>query len=346
MMKKEVSQMLTEVFAGASRYIVLLVQYAAVGFLGSYLLVRLLGRLKVFQPYRLQGPKTHFEKGDVPTGGGLVFIVGIAIFWAIEWFMWHSANLFGSPWDDHAFKSITIICAGVIVCGLIGFIDDLMKFTYKASIGLPARYKFLLQLLVGAIASNLLTPESSQLALPLCGKSWELQLPFAIIIGALVFAGVVNGVNFSDGLDGLASGSIIITLIGVNLLAILFYMSHLTGITIAATGLVLGFFMLNLKPARIFMGDTGSYALGALIALLCISAGLHVYVLLIGIVYVVEVLSVMLQVTSFKLTGRRIFRMSPIHHHFEELGWREESIVVYFWLVQAIGCTMAVLMAF
>lgn len=328
----------------ASWQVELLLGYLVAGFLGAYLLLRLLSRAKAFQPYREQGPQSHFAKGQVPTAGGIVFVVGIFVFWIVELLLF-SLGGFVSPWSDRTFIVLTIICAGTIFTGLIGFTDDLMKLTKNASIGFPARYKFLLQLLIGVLASYLLTPESSQLAIPIIGKSWELSLPFVLILGAIAFAGFVNGVNFADGLDGLAAGSVIITLIGLNLISVLLGISHLTVLSAAGIGLVLGFFILNIKPAYIFMGDTGSYALGALIALAFISSGLLIYAVLLGIVYIVEVGSVILQVASFKLTGKRIMKMSPLHHHFELCGRREESIVAGFWLVQATGCAAAVAFA-
>ncbi len=330
--------------SSASWQMELLLGYLVAGFLGAYLLLRLLGRARAFQPFREQGPKSHFAKGLVPTGGGLVFVAGALVFWIVEYLLYSLGGL-TSPWAERSFVALTVICMGTAICGLVGFVDDLMKLTKKATIGFPARYKFLLQLLIGVVASYLLTPESSRLAIPIIGQDWELSLPLTLILGALAFAGFVNGVNFADGLDGLAAGSVIITLIGLNLISVLLGHPHLAILSAAAIGLVLGFFILNLKPAYIFMGDTGSYALGALIALSFISAGLLVYAVLLGIVYIVEVGSVILQVAAFKLTGKRVLKMSPLHHHFELCGRREESIVAGFWFLQATGCAAAVALA-
>jgi len=337
--------MLSGLMKDSAAYVTVLLGSAAVGFLGSYFVAGQLLRLKAFQPYREQGPKRHFLKGSVPTGGGIVFIIGLIVFWFIQLSLWFNMNMVGSPMGDRSFAILTIVVGGAVLIGLIGLVDDLMKLYSKATIGLPARYKFLLQLLVGAIASYLLTPESSRLVLPLGGMSRELFLPLSIVLGTVFFAGIINGVNFTDGLDGLASGCVIVSLIALNLIYALHGITHLSTLAVVAMGLTLGFFVVNLKPAFIYMGDTGSYTLGALLALLTIAGGLHLFILLFGIVYVVEALSVILQVASFRLYGRRIFRMAPIHHHFEILGWREESIVVRFWLVQAAAAAIAVALA-
>ncbi len=333
-----------ELLIGAFDYSLLLIVCAIFSFTVSFILLKYLLKIKAFQPYREQGPKSHFLKGSIPTGGGLVFIAGLFIYWLVQLIRYSTSDLEGSLWQIHDFKVLTVITFGSIIMGLIGFIDDLMKLTSKATIGLPARYKFILQLLVGAIASYLLTPESSRLVLPYLGASRELYLPLTIFIGMILFSGVINGVNFTDGLDGLAAGNAIVSLIGINLLSVLFGI-HLAGLSVVGIGLVLGFFIVNLKPAFIYMGDTGSYTLGAFIALLTIAGGLHVYLLLFGIVYVIEVLSVILQVASYRLIGRRMFLMSPIHHHFELKGWREESIVTRLWLFQAICTAFAVALA-
>lgn len=331
-------------FEDASGYLLLLIGSALFSFVVSVFLLKYLLRIKAFQPYREQGPKSHFLKGSIPTGGGIVFILGLLILWIVQTIRYSTDSSSGPLWQIQDYKVLTIITFGSVILGFIGFADDLMKLTSKATIGLPARYKFILQLLVGAIASYLLTPESSRLVLPFVGASRELYLPLSIFLGMILFAAVINGVNFTDGLDGLAAGNVIISLIGINLLSVLFGLNLFTP-TVVGIGLVLGFFVMNLKPAFIFMGDTGSYTLGAFIALLTISSGLHLYLFLFGIVYLIEVLSVILQVASFRLTGKRILLMSPIHHHFELKGWKEESIVVRFWLFQSICTALAVALA-
>lgn len=333
-------------FSGWSDFVYILLAGAATGFLGSLLVARVLARRGAFQQYRPAGPRTHFAKGEIPTAGGIVFIAGISVFWGISLVLWQNLNFFLSPWEDAGFVSLTIVCAGTVLLGLVGLADDLIKIYGRQTLGLPARYKFAFQLLIGAIASYLLIPRAGAvLVLPLSDAVWELSMPLFVVIGALAFAGFVNGVNFTDGMDGLAAGTVIIALIGILLVSAMVSGQEIPSVSVAAMGLVLGFFALNLKPARLFMGDTGSYALGALIALLCISSGLVLFALLIGIVFLIEVLSVMLQVASFRLTGRRIFRMSPLHHHFEESGRSEESVVAGFWVVQAVGCVAAVLLA-
>ncbi|MEP0814048.1 MAG: phospho-N-acetylmuramoyl-pentapeptide-transferase [bacterium] len=331
--------------ADAFRHLAEFAIFGAVGFALTFALAKALGKAGAFQQYRRWGPIAHFAKGNVPTAGGVVFILGTTLFW-----IYHVAS---RPWGgdmppilaDRAFITITVICATTVLTGLVGFADDYLKLAGKGSLGVPARYRFALQLLLGAFASFLLAPEGSQLELPPNRVIWEPSPLLFAILGAVMFAAIVNGVNFTDGLDGLASGAVLISFFGLSSINSFASNDILLSLVFASCGLIVGYLALNLKPARIFMGDTGSYALGALVALLFISSGLLFAVFLLGIVYFVEIASVIAQVAIFRLTGRRLFRMSPVHHHFEQLGYREETVVAGLWIVQAIGCAIGVLAA-
>ena len=322
--------------------VLLFAAFAAIGCAGSYALSRVLTRARAFQPYREWGPE-HKTKGDIPTGGGVVFLVGILIFWIYSLF--NRGPTHSGDWGGGAIFAVSVICAGVLAAGLIGLADDLLKLKSRTSLGLPARYKFALQLLLGAVTTYLLASEGSHLKTPLNEAFREPSFLLFSILGAIAFAAIVNGVNFTDGLDGLAAGSVTITLLGVMVLSGVFSMPGFMPLSAAGMGLVSGFLFLNLRPARIFMGDTGSYALGALVALILTGSGLLLFSALLGVVYLLEMISVILQVSGFRLYGKRLFLMSPLHHHFEKKGYSEDTIVAGFWMLQAAGTFAAVIAA-
>ena len=301
------------------------------------ILIPILHRLKFGQEIREEGPKWHEKKSGTPTMGGFIFLIGIILALAI-------VVVFGSVTGKERFdfRVLGILLGMTLAYGAIGFIDDYIKVILKRNLGLTASQKFGLQLLVAvafvawAVLSGSIRP---QVSIPFTGLSWNLGwvfIPFAV----LVIVATVNSVNLTDGLDGLATC--------VTLVVALFYLLISTvgngknaGVALfAATvlGGLVGFLLYNRYPAKVFMGDTGSLALGGAICAMALLLEQPLTLLIVGFVYVMESLSVILQVASFKLTGKRIFKMSPIHHHFEMCGWKETKIVVVFTLVTALLC--------
>ncbi|MDD2431857.1 MAG: phospho-N-acetylmuramoyl-pentapeptide-transferase [Bacillota bacterium] len=282
-----------------------------------------LHKLKYGQTVRTDGPKTHLKKSGVPTMGGVLFLTGTAL----------STLLFARSSDE-----ALIILAIVLGYGLIGFIDDFIIVKRKQNLGLKARHKLFFQialgLLIGVWAAN--APHIGTLVYLPFGGALELPIWLFVPFAALVLVATTNAVNLTDGLDGLAAGTVVITLLPF---ALVLYVSGRLGLltfTVSLIGSLLGFLYFNRHPARIFMGDTGSIALGAALGGISILTGTELFLVIVGGLFVIEVLSDIIQVVVFKRTGRRVFRMAPIHHHFELLGWSETKVVWSFYLVALV----------
>ncbi|CAN5809298.1 phospho-N-acetylmuramoyl-pentapeptide-transferase [soil metagenome] len=302
------------------------------------------------QQIRAEGPAAHVVKQGTPTMGGLL-IVGSAVlpFLAIAGIAWLRS---GTPGDrSEAYLDLATLAAALIG-GTIGFTDDYLKLRQGHSLGLPGRWKMVLLGAVTVGAATLLQETQSfttSIYVPLAG--WNIDLgPFFYVFLFLVIAGTVNGANLTDGIDGLAAGTAMIMLLTFLAIAGISWLrsgtpgdrseAYLDLATLAAAliGGTIGFLWYNAHPAEVFMGDTGSMALGGAIAGLAIVTRTEILLLLIGGIFVIEVLSLMIQVVSFKRTGRRVFLMAPIHHHFEMKAWSETKVMVRFWIVCAILC--------
>lgn len=282
-----------------------------------------LGRLKLGQQIRDDGPKTHLGKAGTPTMGGILIILAIVL-----------AIIVFPPLSD----SNIIMLFATVGFAALGFFDDFIKVVAKRSLGLRAREKlvgqFGIAILVALYAwarvgTDLLIPFSQEtLVLP----PW-LYLPFTV----LVLVGTVNAVNLTDGLDGLAAGS---TAIAATTFGLITWVSGYPDLTLfagALAGACLGFSWFNAPPAQVFMGDTGSLGLGAALGTMAILSKTSLFLPIIGGLFVIETLSVIIQVVYFKLTrGQRLFRMAPLHHHFELLGWAESKVMIRFWLIALI----------
>ena len=261
------------------------------------------------------GPKTHSAKQGTPTLGGIAFVAAALV------------GLGLSPSKTEALPLFAL----VLTAGAIGFIDDLLILQARRALGLRARAKFALLALVAAgylvwvYRAGLAGPEQTWF-----GTFFMLPTWLWSALAVLAIVGAANAVNLTDGLDGLAAGATIPALIGLQLTARYQGISDITAVGDAVLGALLAFLWFNRHPARIFMGDTGSLALGALLAGIAIQAHAVLLLPLFGIVFVVEALSVIAQVISFKLIGKRIFKMSPLHHHFELSGWRETAVTSTF----------------
>jgi phospho-N-acetylmuramoyl-pentapeptide-transferase len=298
-----------------------------------------LRRQAVGQQIREEGPQHHIVKQGTPTMGGLLIL-----FSALLPFLVVSLYTTGA---------VTVLLA-TLACGLIGFADDFLKVRHRRSLGLPGRWKMVLLGLVTAgvgVATTQIGYMDTEIYFPVVDVNIDLHWAFYPFL-FLVIAGTSNGVNLTDGIDGLAAGTCAISLITLLAIATIDWIRSgepgfrsdeyldLAIVGAALVGGVIGFLWFNAFPADVFMGDTGSMALGGAIATLSILTETEVLLVFIGGIYLVEALSVMIQVASFKRTGRRVFLMAPIHHHFEMKAWSETKIMVRFWIVGAILCAV------
>ncbi|KAA1042709.1 phospho-N-acetylmuramoyl-pentapeptide-transferase [Macrococcus equipercicus] len=292
------------------------------------LFIPLLKRMKFGQSIRTEGPQSHMKKSGTPTMGGLTFLISTLVISLI-------ALLFVE--DRGPIMLLMLVTLGF---GLIGFVDDYIIVVKKNNQGLTSRQKFLFQILIAVlfyiVSKSLgLLALNTTINLPFTDMGIPLGL-FYIVFIVFWQVGFSNAVNLTDGLDGLATG---LSIIAFSCYAVIALYQQAFGIgvfTMILVGSLCGFLIYNKYKAKLFMGDTGSLALGGVIATVSIMLNQELTLLFIGLVFVLETLSVMLQVTSFKLTGKRIFRMSPLHHHFELGGWSEWKIVIVFWLAGLI----------
>lgn len=287
-------------------------------------LIKMLHQLKYGQTIRTDGPKTHLKKSGVPTMGGVLFLSGTAL-----------ATLLFSRSNESL-----ILLSVVLGYGLIGFLDDFIIVKKKRNLGLKARQKLFFQILLGLIIGFWAQKQphiGTFIFLP-WGGAYEMPVLLFIPFVSFVLVAVSNAVNITDGLDGLAAGTTLIALVPYFILLLIQGRIDLLVFTTSLIGALLGYLYFNLYPAKIIMGDTGSLALGAALGGLSILTGTEFFLVIIGGVFVIETLSVIIQVSFFKRTGKRVFRMAPIHHHFELLGWKETKVVSRFWLV---GCIFA-----
>ncbi|AYD40634.1 phospho-N-acetylmuramoyl-pentapeptide-transferase [Clostridium fermenticellae] len=295
------------------------------------IIIPLLHRLKFGQSIREEGPKSHMKKAGTPTMGGIIFILSsfITMFVMIR------------RTGDEAM----VVLYAFVAFGVIGGIDDFLKIHRKKNLGLRAYQKMLLILIVSGFFAYYASKNpyiGTSIIVPFLHRSWNLgamYIPFVIFY----FAATTNAVNLTDGLDGLATS---VTLLVMTFFALVsFAMGHQTLAIFCAvlSGALLGFLKYNAFPAQIFMGDTGSLALGGAVATTALILKLPLLVIIVGGIYVLETLSVLIQVVSFKLTGKRVFKMSPIHHHFELSGWHETKVVSVFCIVTVILCLLGFL---
>ena len=295
------------------------------------LVIPFLRRLKVGQTVREEGPESHLKKNGTPTMGGILILVSVVI-----------TSLFFVK-DYPRIIPVLFLTLGF---GLIGFMDDYIKVVLKRSMGLRAWQKFALQIVVtGVFTFYLLRYTDVSLAMKVPFLQ-DMYLDFGrmnIPILFFIVIGTVNGTNFTDGLDGLASSVTVLVATFFSVVAI-GTGSGIEPITCAVVGALLGFLLFNVYPASVFMGDTGSLALGGFVAASAYMMQMPLFIVIVGFIYMIEVLSVIMQVSYFKLTGgKRIFKMAPIHHHFELCGWAETRVVAVFSIVTALLCLVALM---
>ena len=311
-------------------FIPVLVSFALSAIMGP-VIIPVLRNLKMGQTEREEGVKEHLKKAGTPTMGGVIILLSILI-----------TSLFYIRSNPQIIPVLFV----TIGFGLIGFLDDYLKVVMKRSDGLFPKQKMALQIVVTAIFAYYLVK--------VAGISLKMLVPFSggryldlgwLAIPVLFFAviGTVNGVNFTDGLDGLASSVTVLVATFFTVVAI-GTKSGIEPVTGAVVGALLGFLLFNVYPASVFMGDTGSLALGGFVASAAYMLQMPLFIIIVGLIYLVEVLSVIIQVTYFKKTGgKRIFKMAPIHHHFELCGWSETRVVAVFSIITALLCMVALM---
>ena len=296
------------------------------------ILIPLLRRLKFGQSIREEGPQSHMKKAGTPTMGGIIFLISIIA----------TTVIVGNMSDIFTTQSVVIILV-LAGFGLIGFLDDGIKVIFKRNLGLTSLQKLIGQIIISIAAFLLLRLGSFDTSITVPFTEWSIDLGI-LYVGFLIFwlVGFSNAVNLTDGLDGLVAGTASIAFTAFGVIALFNEQADVALFTFAVTGALLGFLIFNANPAKVFMGDTGSLALGGALALVSVLVKAELLLLLIGLVFVIETLSVILQVASFKLRGKRIFKMSPIHHHFELSGWSERKVVGVFWSTALVVALIAV----
>lgn len=317
------------------RYLIsFLVAFAAAALIGKFL-IPWLHALKAGQSIKEIGPVWHMAKQGTPTMGGIMFIAGIFI------------AILVTGWKDFAqgrFGALFVFLFA-LVFGVIGFLDDFMKVKYHKNEGLTASQKFLLQLAAAIVFTVLLrytgylTPD---LYIPFFNVSFQLPWAVYMVFAAFVIVATVNAVNLTDGVDGLATGVTLPVALFYLVISLMWKVTDLSIFAAALVGGLCAFLIYNFHPAKVFMGDTGSLFLGGTVCGLAFALDIPLIIVLVGIIYLLETLSDIIQVTYFKLThGKRIFRMAPLHHHFEMGGWSEEKLFTVFTLVTLVCCVLA-----
>ncbi|KQL54720.1 phospho-N-acetylmuramoyl-pentapeptide-transferase [Heyndrickxia shackletonii] len=296
----------------------------------SPIFIPFLRRLKFGQSIREEGPKSHQKKKGTPTMGGIVFLISIVV----------TTLVMTGKLLEPSVKTYLLLLV-TIGFGVLGFLDDFIKVVLKRNLGLTSKQKLLGQIIISVIFYIILRGShiSTDISIPFVHTSLDLGWFYLIMI-IFWLVGFSNAVNLTDGLDGLVSGTAAIAFGAMAILAWHQSQYDVAVFSVAVAGALLGFLVFNANPAKVFMGDTGSLALGGALATVAILTKLELLLIIIGFVFVMETLSVILQVISFKTTGKRIFKMSPLHHHFELVGWSEWRVVVTFW---AVGLLCAIL---
>lgn len=294
-------------------------------------IIPFLRKLKFGQTVRDDGPQSHLKKNGTPTMGGLIFLISVIL----------TSCIFMKDYPQ-----IIPILFVTVGFGVIGFLDDYIKIVLKRSEGLTPAQKMFGQILVTGVFAVYMYKFSNvslEMIIPFFpGKTLDLGF-LTIPVMFLAIIGTVNGVNFTDGLDGLATSVTIMVAVFFGVVA-LGMGSGVWPIACAVIGALLGFLLFNVYPASVFMGDTGSLALGGFVAAIAYMLQMPIFILIVGLIYWIEIFSVIIQVTYFKIShGKRIFRMAPIHHHFELGGWSETRVVAVFTIVTAILCLIGLM---
>lgn len=309
--------------------------------------ITLLKRLKYGQTIREEGPQWHKAKQGTPTMGGILIAIGTAVGIAVAFSL---SGLVGGnlKYEVSAEQSFVKIFAGIGLCfgmGLVGFADDYIKVVKKRNLGLTAMQKTVFQsVVVLGYLITLAMAGLSKTVIPFLGEV-DITKGRGLVFWPIAFFfiyGFTNAVNLTDGIDGLASTVTFVVSVGFLVISTLLGFEGMSAFAAAVAGACLGFLVFNWHPAKMFMGDTGSMFLGGAVVAFAFGVDRPVYLMLAGIIYLIEAFSVILQVVYFKKTGKRLFKMSPIHHHFEKSGWSEVKIVFVFAAVTLVACSICV----
>ncbi|WP_018921345.1 phospho-N-acetylmuramoyl-pentapeptide-transferase [Salsuginibacillus kocurii] len=298
----------------------------------SPMLIPALKRLKFGQSIREEGPSSHQKKQGTPTMGGVMVLLAIAAATIVIALIFSELTI-----------QVWMLLLVLLGFGIIGFLDDFIKVVKKRNLGLTSKQKLVAQLLIAVVFFFVLDAVglNTEITIPLTTYSLDLGW-FYIVLVMLMLVGASNAVNLTDGLDGLLAGT---AAVAFGAYAILSWYVGATDVALfsaAVVGAALGFLVFNAHPAKVFMGDTGSLALGGAIAAVAIAVNLELLLIIIGGVFVIETLSVIIQVASFKLRNKRVFKMSPLHHHYELSGWSEWRVVVTFWLAALVFAVLGI----
>jgi phospho-N-acetylmuramoyl-pentapeptide-transferase len=294
------------------------------------LFIPLLRRMKFGQQIRTDGPQGHLKKQGTPTMGGVIILLALAL----------ASLRFADKNTD-----LLILLIASLGYGLVGFLDDYIKIVFKRSLGLTAKQKLVGQLLISAIVCYLLIKQghSTDLFIPFVDFHFNLGWLYFPLM-AILMLGASNAVNFTDGLDGLLAGTSAIAFGAYTVIAMNNTQPEAAIFSAAMVGAVLGFLVFNAHPAKVFMGDTGSLGIGGGLVAVAILTKAELLLAVIGGVFLIEILSVVIQVVSFKTRGKRVFKMSPIHHHFELVGWSEWRVVITFWVTGLVLAALGLYM--
>ena len=301
--------------------------------------INLLRRLRMGKQIRREGPKSHYAKQGTPTLGGVLIIAVVASLWLLVFVLLQEPQ-------RGDFVAQTIVPIGALVAvGVLGFIDDYVNIVY--GFGVRGRHKLVWQLVVAVVAALYIQRHFAitGVFVPLVGEV-EIGAPVFVALAIFAIISTSNGVNLIDGLDGLSGGTLVFAFLSFAFIAAARGFPWLVVICAGTVGALLAFLWFNAHPAEVIMGDVGSLALGAMLATVALTTGFILLLPVAGVLYVVENLSVIIQVGSFKLRGKRVFRMAPIHHHFELIGWPEQKVTIRFWLIGALAGIVAAILAF
>ena len=301
--------------------------------------IRALRRFRIGQNIRPEGPQTHYVKQGIPTMGGALFI-------GVTCALWLFVLLLLPGTERDVFIPQTIVPIGALVfVGVLGAIDDLVNVRY--GFGIRGRHKLVWQTIVGLVGAIYIQRHFgvNGVYVPLVGEVQIGEVAF-IALALFTIVAMSNGVNLTDGMDGLAGGTAVFAFLSVAFIAAARGFPWLVVFCAAITGAILAFLWFNVHPAEVIMGDTGALALGATLATIALTTGFVLLLPVLGVIFVAETVSVMIQVGAFKLRGKRVFRMSPLHNHFELIGWAEEKVTIRFWLIGAVAGIVAAILAY
>ncbi len=301
--------------------------------------IRALRRFRIGQNIRPEGPQSHYVKQGIPTMGGALFI-------GVTCALWVFVLLLLPETERDVFIPQTIVPIGALVfVGVLGAIDDLVNVRY--GFGIRGRHKLVWQTIVGLVGAVYIQRHFgvNGVYVPLVGEVQIGEVAF-VALALFTIVAMSNGVNLTDGMDGLAGGTAVFAFLSVAFIAAARGFPWLVVFCAALTGAILAFLWFNVHPAEVIMGDTGALARGATLATIALTTGFVLLLPVLGVIFVAETVSVMIQVGAFKLRGKRVFRMSPLHNHFELIGWAEEKVTIRFWLIGAVAGIVAAILAY